>query len=712
MKLRSLFLLVIAAVLAAASPRRADAFEVSFSFFQDSLAPYGEWLEVGDYGYCWRPTGMDEDWAPYSDGYWAYTDGGWTWVSYEDFGGIVYHYGRWVRVEDEGWCWVPDYEWAPAWVSWRNNDDYIGWAPLPPEARWERNRGFGVWVDTSYDIAPSCYNFVRVVDFGAPVLRPWVCHRRDNFFYVQRTVNVTNVTFNTGAGCIFNGGPDFVRINRHVSRPIPALKLVQNTNITVVNNTIINNNVRVKNVNAVQQGNQLMVVAPKVIRPDAAQVTALVKPNVRRVIPQARVTKGWATMPAEERTAARTKFRQESKDLTPETAPARPVKVADLEVVPVKADPNAVSPVATRKDRPRPGMPTREKVTAGREPAVAPIAEQPAAIEKPANPRDAAKIAREKALTQKATPAPNAAEVVTTPAPIARERVKPARPDVTKPFNPAVSAEQPATVKTPEADDTAAKRAAAQQAAQDRERATAAAREKAAAQQEVVRQRQAAQETAKERASQQQQQQAVRERQMDIQAQEAARQRAAAAAQERQKVIQQQQEQSATRARVAEQQDAIRQRQAVQQSQEAARERNAQMAAQRQRAMESQQQQQAAQARAAQMNEARQRAAQQQQQQQQALAARQQAAERSQAQAVRQHAAQQQQQAQAAAQQQAIARAQAQNAARQQMPPQRQVAPPPQRQVVPQQRQAPPQRTVPGKRQLTPEEAAALQRQR
>ena len=49
--------------------------------------------------------------------------------------GIVYHYGRWTKVEDEGWCWIPDYEWGPAWVSWRESDDYVGWAPLPPESR-------------------------------------------------------------------------------------------------------------------------------------------------------------------------------------------------------------------------------------------------------------------------------------------------------------------------------------------------------------------------------------------------------------------------------------------------------------------------------------------------------------------------------------------------------------------------------------------------
>src|ERR1700733_4745161 len=98
------FLLVLLAALVVLSPVRARA-AVSFDFFYDNLSPYGEWIDVGDYGMCWRPTNVDPDWAPYADGYWAYTDAGWTWVSYEDFGGIVYHYGRWVRLEGDGWCW-------------------------------------------------------------------------------------------------------------------------------------------------------------------------------------------------------------------------------------------------------------------------------------------------------------------------------------------------------------------------------------------------------------------------------------------------------------------------------------------------------------------------------------------------------------------------------------------------------------------------------
>src|SRR5687768_11903934 len=84
-------------VLFAPSAAQAQAdVEVSFEFFNESLSPYGEWIEVGDYGLCWRPTNVSDDWAPYTDGYWSYTDAGWTWVSYEEFGSVAYHYGRWT----------------------------------------------------------------------------------------------------------------------------------------------------------------------------------------------------------------------------------------------------------------------------------------------------------------------------------------------------------------------------------------------------------------------------------------------------------------------------------------------------------------------------------------------------------------------------------------------------------------------------------------
>jgi hypothetical protein len=87
---------------------------------------------------------MGYRWRPYSDGHWVWTDYGWTWVSNQEWGDIPFHYGRWGWDDDIGWFWVPGTTWGPAWVSWRSNDQYMGWAPLPPGIEYregfERNR--------------------------------------------------------------------------------------------------------------------------------------------------------------------------------------------------------------------------------------------------------------------------------------------------------------------------------------------------------------------------------------------------------------------------------------------------------------------------------------------------------------------------------------------------------------------------------------------
>src|SRR5919109_5545045 len=115
---------------------RAQAQEVSLNFFYDNLTPYGDWIDVADYGYCFQPylAQRDPNWRPYADGYWAYTDAGWTWVSYEDFGWATYHYGRWANLGDYGWVWFPGegLDWGPAWVSWRTGGGYVGLGPFAP----------------------------------------------------------------------------------------------------------------------------------------------------------------------------------------------------------------------------------------------------------------------------------------------------------------------------------------------------------------------------------------------------------------------------------------------------------------------------------------------------------------------------------------------------------------------------------------------------
>lgn len=117
----------------------------SYTYFYDSLAPYGNWINIDGYGPCWQPTVViaNPGWQPYCDaGNWAYTDCGWCWVSNYSWGWAPFHYGRWFHHARWGWCWAPDVVWGPAWVSWRFNSGFCGWAPLPPAACYRPGFGF------------------------------------------------------------------------------------------------------------------------------------------------------------------------------------------------------------------------------------------------------------------------------------------------------------------------------------------------------------------------------------------------------------------------------------------------------------------------------------------------------------------------------------------------------------------------------------------
>jgi hypothetical protein len=116
-----------------------------YDYFYSSLTPYGSWVEVPDYGYCWQPTVavVHSGWRPYCDrGRWLFTDSGWYWQSDYSWGWAPFHYGRWFNHPNRGWCWRPDRVWGPAWVSWRYTDSHCGWAPLPPGARYHSGVGF------------------------------------------------------------------------------------------------------------------------------------------------------------------------------------------------------------------------------------------------------------------------------------------------------------------------------------------------------------------------------------------------------------------------------------------------------------------------------------------------------------------------------------------------------------------------------------------
>ncbi len=127
-------------------------------FFYSSLSPYGTWIQLDGGLTVWRPTHLNYGWAPYRNGHWVWTDDGWYWDSYDPFGYIVFHYGRWYYDNYYGWIWVPDNVWAPAWVEWRYDDNYIGWSPLPPYASFSFSLGINFTSD--YVTPYSCWHFV------------------------------------------------------------------------------------------------------------------------------------------------------------------------------------------------------------------------------------------------------------------------------------------------------------------------------------------------------------------------------------------------------------------------------------------------------------------------------------------------------------------------------------------------------------------------
>jgi len=212
----------------------------SFQTFYDALGSHGTWIQSSDYGYVWQPQITDPGWAPYTEGHWVYTDDGWTWVSDEPWGWATYHYGRWVNLDGTGWCWVPGYTWAPAWVSWRYGDGYCGWAPLPPDSfvgidysddGFASGIGFHIGGDCDgfYGIGPGWYVFLPVNCLGYRSYHGYYHDRGDNYAIINHTTNVTNinVTRNRANAGVTTGGPMLAQVNAVSQTPVEKVNLVR-----------------------------------------------------------------------------------------------------------------------------------------------------------------------------------------------------------------------------------------------------------------------------------------------------------------------------------------------------------------------------------------------------------------------------------------------------------------------------------------------------
>ena len=210
-------LLVLLCAMAALSPFAASnsvagvSVGFSVSVFDGPLSQCGYWIDRAPYGRCWYPAYVSSSWRPYCNGYWMWTDDGWYWVSDEPWAWACYHYGRWVYDSYYGWIWVPDTVWGPSWVAWRSSDDYVGWAPLPPECRFGAG---GEFVFREEFIRPSAFVFVDVHHFSDHI-RPHTVIV-NNVTIINKTVNVTKIRRVNNV--VVNNGPNVDVVQRFTPR--------------------------------------------------------------------------------------------------------------------------------------------------------------------------------------------------------------------------------------------------------------------------------------------------------------------------------------------------------------------------------------------------------------------------------------------------------------------------------------------------------------
>ena len=250
------------------SESNEDLTNVDYREFYDELSSHGEWIEVrseeiglqpsnvssGSEGtknitvsdllgikdahasstanagmvFVWKPsvelavtppTVSVPVYVPYTNGQWINTDAGWYFKARTPVEETVSHYGRWVNTPAAGWLWVPGRVWAPAWVDWKQNDNYVSWAPLPPPANLVKGvlsvpqiaENNYVTINRKFFLEPDVYKY-NTIYYEKGIINP--------FSSMVRTDGIVVIN-NT----IINKGPDVKIIQQVYGRNIEEVKI-------------------------------------------------------------------------------------------------------------------------------------------------------------------------------------------------------------------------------------------------------------------------------------------------------------------------------------------------------------------------------------------------------------------------------------------------------------------------------------------------------
>ncbi|MDP9122587.1 MAG: hypothetical protein M3O15_14670, partial [Acidobacteriota bacterium] len=234
---------------------------VSVEVFYNELRPYGRWVVTESYGRVFVPAGVEVGWRPYREGHWVHSDYGWTWISEERFGWATYHYGRWYADPVYGWAWVPGTDWGPAWVSFQRGGGYIGWAPLPPAVGFRAGIGLQLGgIDLAVAIEPRSYAFVEDRVFLAPRIATYVVAPTQNVTIIHNTTNITNIS---------------VVNNKIVNQSVSVQNVEQATGQKVQHFQIAD--AKAAGAHGQVQGNQIAIYRPVAVKSASATANGQVK---------------------------------------------------------------------------------------------------------------------------------------------------------------------------------------------------------------------------------------------------------------------------------------------------------------------------------------------------------------------------------------------------------------------------------------------------
>ncbi len=160
--------------------------------------------------------------VPYTNGQWVNTDAGWNFKAPTDYEETTSHYGRWNYSPSLGWTWMPGRVWSPAWVDWKEDDNNIAWAPLPPSTYIVNNNIINPVISDDNYIIVEKKNFVQ------PEVYKYMYKENRNIIMIKEMRRREGVIVRNNV--VYNMGPDITLIRQVTNLPLEPVKIQWVTN--------------------------------------------------------------------------------------------------------------------------------------------------------------------------------------------------------------------------------------------------------------------------------------------------------------------------------------------------------------------------------------------------------------------------------------------------------------------------------------------------